>query len=124
MENPNFLEFSLTSMLDLWVFVQKWRISQFLGKIAPNVLSFQSILHIKCLSYVIFEENPEYSESLYQLTVYLAFCLDNILIFWNLLHQIQVITPKQSDFTDFSEYSTTIHIKNRTYENGFSTNGR
>ena len=60
-------------------------------------------LQMKHLNCVIFEENPEYSGSSYQLTVYLVFCLANIPIFRNLLHQIQIITPKQSDFTNFSE---------------------
>ena len=72
----------------------KWRISQFFRKIIVSIPNFQSILQIKCLKCVISEENPNYSGFLYQMTVYFAFCLVNILIIWNVLYQIQVITPK------------------------------
>ena len=60
---------------------QNGEFPDFFGNIAQNVLSFRSILHIKCLNCVIFEENPKYLESSYHLTVYLAFCLANIPIF-------------------------------------------
>ena len=57
-------------------------------------LEFSEYLAHKMLELYIFEENPEYSGSLKQLLANLAFCLVNIPIFQNPLHQVQIIIPK------------------------------
>ena len=58
----------------------------------------------KVLELCNFWENPDYLGFSYQMTVHFAFCLVNILIIWNLLYKIQVVTPRKPKCTDFLEF--------------------
>ena len=70
-------------------------------KIAPNVPSFWSILHIKCLNCIFFLGKSQYLGSSYQLTAYLAFCLANIPIFSGIFSTKYRYNPKIIRFYRF-----------------------
>ena len=94
-ENPNYSEFSHSRFIRFVSIVHiKWWISWVFRKIVPSIPSFWSILQIKHLSCRFLRKIPIIQGHRVKRQWIVTLCLANIPIIWNLLYQIQIITPK------------------------------